>query len=259
MNNSIKTLEWYAQNGVTEIISESNHPSSSQKTAISQTDTPQMRLKTTDKSNTLFYNAAGEARSLADKTCTLGELKQNLDKFEGCLLKKTATNTVFADGKSDARIMIIGEAPGANEDLEGRPFCGDSGKLLDTILLSIGLCRTKNLYITNAIFWRPPGNRKPTDQELEYCLPFLEKHIALINPALLILTGSTACTTILNNTVPISKQRGKIFTYSNKYLKHSIDTVVTFHPSYLLRQPSQKKLAWHDMLFIKKLLTARSS
>ncbi|MBP9792015.1 MAG: uracil-DNA glycosylase [Rickettsiales bacterium] len=216
--------------------------------------TTKIRVKNTDSGNKLFSNTAIQARHLADQSKTLSELKTNLESFEGCLLKKTATNTVFADGNQEAKIMLIGEAPGANEDLEGRPFCGDSGKLLDTIFLSIDICRSKNLYITNSIFWRPPGNRKPTDQELDCCLPFVEKHISLINPKLLILAGSTACTALLTNTEPISKQRGRIFSYHNQYLKNNIDTVVIFHPSYLLRQPSQKKLAWHDMLFIKNLL-----
>ena len=254
MNNNVKTLEWYAKNGVTEIISDQPQHSLQIKHNTNQAKTPTIRLKTVDKSNVLLSNVNAEARNLADKSNTIEELKKNLDSFDGCLLKKTATNTVFSDGQSNASIMLIGEAPGANEDLEGRPFCGESGKLLDSIFLSIDICRTKNLYITNSIFWRPPGNRKPTDQELQCCAPFLEKHIALINPKLLILAGSTALAAVLVDNGPLSKQRGKIFHYKNRYLKNNIDTVVIFHPSYLLRQPSQKKAAWQDMLFIKKLL-----
>lgn len=254
MSNIIKTLEWYAQNGVTEIISDKSSHSNKTQTNTNETNIPKIRLKNTDKNTSLFSNAALEARKLADSSQNLEELKRNLENFEGCLLKKTATNTVFSDGQSNAKVMLIGEAPGANEDLEGRPFCGDSGKLLDSILMSIDLCRTKNLYITNAVFWRPPGNRKPTDQELQCCLPFLEKHIALVNPDLLILAGSTSCTSVLNNNNPISQQRHKIFSYKNQYLENNINTVVIFHPSYLLRQPSQKKAAWQDMLFIKNLL-----
>lgn len=254
MNNSIKTLEWYVKNGVTEIISDKSTMNTRSAPSPTLESTTKIRVKNTEGGNQLFSNTTIQARNLADQSKTLAELKASLESFEGCLLKKTATNTVFADGNPEAKIMLIGEAPGANEDLEGRPFCGDSGKLLDTIFLSIDICRSKNLYITNSVFWRPPGNRKPTDQELNCCLPFVEKHIALINPKLLILAGSTACTALLTKTEPISKQRGRVFSYHNQYLKQNIDTVVIFHPSYLLRQPSQKKLAWNDMLFIKNLL-----
>lgn len=254
MNNNTKIIEWYAQNGVNDIISKSSKQNMQTKSTQKKINTPKMRLKTTQDNNALFTNAAIEARELADKSNTLDELKQNLENFNGCPLKKTATNTVFSDGQKDAKIMLIGEAPGANEDLEGIPFCGESGKLLDTIFLSIDISRAKNLYITNTIFWRPPGNRKPTEQEMQCCIPFLEKHIALIKPNLIILAGSTACNAILANSTPISKQRQKVFSYTNQYLSHPIETIVIFHPSYLLRQPSQKKSAWQDMLFINTLL-----
>lgn len=254
MNNNIKIIEWYAQNGVKDIISKSSKPNMQTKSNQNKTNTPKIRLKTTKDNKVLFNNAAAEARDLADQSNTLEDLKKNLDKFDGCPLKKTATNTVFADGQKDAKIMLIGEAPGANEDLEGRPFCGESGKLLDTIFLSIDISREKNLYITNTIFWRPPGNRRPTEQEMQCCIPFLEKHISLIKPHLIILAGSTACNAILANSTPISKQRQKGFSYKNQYLNQPIETIVIFHPSYLLRQPSQKKAAWQDMLFIKTLL-----
>lgn len=254
MNNNTKILEWYAQNGVNDIISKIPKPNMQKKTNNKKTTTPKMRLKIKENNNSLFNEATIEARTLSDQSNTLEELKINLNSFNGCPLKKTATNTVFSDGQTKAKIMLIGEAPGANEDLEGRPFCGESGKLLDAIFLSIDISREKNLYITNTIFWRPPGNRRPTEQEIQCCIPFLEKHISLIKPDLIILAGSTACSAILANTIPISKQRQKIFTYTNQYLDQSIDTIVIFHPSYLLRQPSQKKSAWQDMLFIKTLL-----
>jgi uracil-DNA glycosylase len=249
MNNNIKILEWYAKNGVTEIT----YKTKKAKTQI-QSEAPRIRLKTTEQDTNKLFKAPTKARTLADNSKTIAELRNNLDACDECLLKKTATNTVFSDGQQNAQIMLVGEAPGANEDLEGRPFCGDSGKLLDKVFLSIDINRAKNLYITNAIFWRPPGNRKPTDLELQYCLPFLEKHIALIKPKMLILAGSTASVALLNNSTPISKQRQQTFAYQNRYLEKSIDTIVMFHPSYLLRQPSQKKSAWQDMLFIQDLI-----
>ena len=251
MNNNIKILEWYAKNGVTEITP---------KTIQNKTQTPsnkamtKIKLKSQEK-NSSFNSAISKAQELSDQAHTLDELRSNLDSFDGCLLKKTATNTVFSDGEKKSQIMLIGEAPGANEDLEGRPFCGDSGKLLDKVFLSINISREKNLYITNAVFWRPPGNRRPTDLELQCCIPFLEKHIALIKPKLLILAGSTSSAALLKLNSPISKQRQQVFSYKNKYLENDIDTIVMFHPSYLLRQPSQKKSAWQDMLFIQNIIT----
>lgn len=194
------------------------------------------------------------ARDLASKCNSLEDLKSAVLTFEGCGLKKTAMNTVFADGNPSADILMIGEAPGANEDIQGIPFCGDSGKLLDKILESIGYTRDANLYVTNSVFWRPPGNRKPSDEEIKSCLPFLEKHIAIINPKLILLVGSISASTLFGNLGPISKQRQKIFQYKNQYLDKELPATITFHPSYLLRQPSQKKMAWHDMLFIKKYL-----
>ena len=180
------------------------------------------------------------------------ELRQAVESFEGLSIKKTATNTVFADGNPDADIMAIGEAPGANEDEEGIPFCGMSGKLLDQVLASINLTRAKNLYITNSLFWRPPGNRKPTLEENAVCLPFVEKHIAIVKPKLILLVGSTAASALLNSTETISRLRSKFYQYSNIYLESPIPVAVIFHPSYLLRQPLQKKTVWFDLLKIKK-------
>lgn len=191
------------------------------------------------------------SRSLADNATTLDELKLIVSNFDGCEIKKAATNTVFGDGMRDAKIMVIGEAPGASEDALGVPFCGDSGKLLDNMLKSIGLYRDKNFYITNTIFWRPPANRAPTPEEIEICRPFVEKHIALINPSLLILVGATAVTSLLGNHLQISKVRQEYYMYNNQYLKSPITTTAIFHPAYLLRQPMQKKTSWYDLLKIK--------
>lgn len=197
--------------------------------------------------------AVADARKAADKANTLKELEEAVRAFDGCALKKTANKTVFCDGNPEGRLMLIGEAPGANEDEQGIPFCGVSGTLLDNMLKSIGRDRT-SAYITNTIFWRPPGNRKPTPEEMESCRPFLEKHIALVDPKLLILVGGSAVADILNTTESVSKLRLKMHSYTNQYLKKEIPTLVTFHPSYLLRQPSAKAQAWRDWLLVKKFL-----
>jgi len=193
------------------------------------------------------------AKSVANKCNTVEELKQAVLDFEGCGLKKFATNTVFGDGDYKSGVMLIGEAPGKNEDLSGIPFCGASGKLLDLMLNAIDLDRTKS-YITNTIFWRPPGNRKPTPEETAICSPFVEKHIALVNPKVLILVGGTAVSTVLDTTEGISKLVGKPFTYTNDYLDRDIPVRVIYHPSYLLRQPGQKRFAWRALLEIKDFL-----
>lgn len=192
------------------------------------------------------------SRKIADQTTTLKDLYKNITNFDGCSLKKTAINTVIADGVVESDIMLIGEAPGASEDMHGIPFCGQSGKLLDNILASIGLDRKKNVYITNTVFWRPPGNRRPSSEEINICRPFVEKHVALINPKLIILVGSTAVESLLTLKISMSEVRGKYFDYQNCYSNKPIKTTVIFHPSYLLRQPSQKKSMWFDVLQIKK-------
>lgn len=198
--------------------------------------------------------AAKKAKELADKAKTLDELREAVCAFDGLAICKTATKTVFADGNPKARIMLVGEAPGANEDIEGIPFCGASGKLLDNMLASIGLSRAENAYITNTIFWRPPGNRRPTPEELDICRPFVEKHIALMNPALLVMVGGTAAAALVDDKTNVSRLRGKLHTIKNYYNSNDYKVIVTFHPSYLLRSPQQKRLAWQDMLLIQDML-----
>jgi uracil-DNA glycosylase family 4 len=183
---------------------------------------------------------------------SLEELKALVEAFEACDLKKAAQNTVFGEGNPKASVVALGEAPGAKEDEEGRPFCGQSGQLLDKALAAINLTREKNLYITNSVFWRPPANRKPTPEELALCRPFLEKHLALINPKLILLVGATALEALLGITSPITKLRGQYFDYYNPYLNQAITATPIFHPSYLLRQPAHKKTLWFDLLKIKK-------
>ncbi|WP_339047518.1 uracil-DNA glycosylase [Candidatus Mesenet endosymbiont of Phosphuga atrata] len=192
-----------------------------------------------------------EAKKIAGRCTSVEELKKAVESFNGCEVKAMATNTVFADGNPQAKIMLIGEAPGMNEDLKGIPFCGASGDLLDKMLAAIELDRTK-VYISNTMFWRPPGNRRPTDLELEMCQPFVEKHIALVLPKILVLVGGTATYSLLDQTKSISRLRGQFHTYTNQYLDMEITTAVIFHPAYLLRQPMQKRLAWQDLKQIKE-------
>lgn len=206
-----------------------------------------VKSSTTDRNNLEI-----ESRILANKASSILELKQMVEDFEGCELKNFATNTVFSDGIQGAKIMLIGEAPGATEDEKGIPFCGESGKLLDNMLATIGISRTKNAYITNTIFWRPPANRKPTDHEISICKPFVEKHIALIKPKLIILVGSTATTSLLGKNQGITFIRQNDYPYTNQYLTNAITTTAIFHPAYLLRQPMQKKVTWFDLLKIKE-------
>jgi uracil-DNA glycosylase len=193
-------------------------------------------------------------RQLADKIETLNGLYDTIRDFNGCALKQTANNTVIFDGIATSKVMLIGEAPGSQEDEKGIPFCGDSGKLLDLILQSIGLSREKNVYITNTVFWRPPANRSPTDLEVAICRPFLEKHIYLVKPKLLILVGSTALSALFGKEKTITKVRRNYYEYSNKYLKKPLTATAIFHPAYLLRQPMKKKDTWFDMLAIEKFL-----
>ena len=194
-----------------------------------------------------------QAQDLAQKAKTIAELRTSFKDFEGCDLKKTATNFVFADGNPKARIMVVGEAPGADEDRQGLPFVGVSGQLLDRAFATVGLDRTQ-IYISNILPWRPPGNRQPTLQETAMCLPFIERHIELISPEFLILAGGTAAKVLLRTTEGIVKLRGKWQSYKSQGLEKPIQAMATFHPAYLLRSPGQKKFVWLDLLNLKQKL-----
>lgn len=195
-----------------------------------------------------------KAEELAKSANSVKELKAIVQNFDACELKNFASNTVFADGVPNAKIVIIGEAPGAHEDEQGIPFCGESGMLLDQLLSTIGLSRKKNVYITNTVFWRPPANRKPTPEEIRLCKPFLEKHIGLLSPKIIILVGATASGAILNTKKSISTLSSTIYFYTNKYITQPIFTVVLFHPAFLLRSPSKKKDVWFNLLKIRDFM-----
>lgn len=201
---------------------------------------------------TIVNTMPADQLAAVEKCMSLEELRTLISAFEGCNLKQTATNMVFADGNPQAKIMVIGEAPGADEDREGRPFVGLSGQLLDRMLKTVGLSRENNIYISNIIPWRPPGNRQPTPQEISLCRPFIQRHIELINPKILILVGGVATKTILNAADGIMKLRGQWHAYSSAGLPAPIKTMATFHPAYLLRSPGQKAQVWRDLLMVKK-------
>ena len=191
------------------------------------------------------------ARQAAKSAANLDELRRILEGFEGCVLKQTAKKLVFADGNPQARIMFVGEAPGREEDLEGLPFVGRSGQLLDRMMAAIGLDR-KSAYIANIIPWRPPGNRTPTPQEAAICLPFISRQIELSQADILVCLGGPSAQALLGAKEGILKTRGRWFAYLAG--AREIRAIATLHPAYLLRQPLQKRLAWRDLLMLKKAL-----
>ena len=184
-----------------------------------------------------------------DKSKSLELLKKSIMNLKKCDLKKNAKNIVFSDGNPKSKIMLIGEAPGANEDDEGLPFVGRAGMLLDKMLAAINLDR-KKVYISNIINYRPPENRRPTDEEIKRYLPFITKHIEIINPKILVLLGSTAMNALIGNDVVISKMRGKWIEKEFGNCKTSV--IITFHPAFLMRQPAQKKMSWIDLKMIRE-------
>jgi uracil-DNA glycosylase len=195
--------------------------------------------------------AIASARELARTAPTLEALRKLLEEFDGCALRSTATRLVFADGNPKARIMFVGEAPGRDEDIEGLPFVGRSGKLLDRMIGAIGLDRSK-AYIANVIPWRPPGNRTPTPQETQICLPFIQRQIELVDPDVLVTLGNPSTQTLLGTREGIMRTRGKWFDYDTG--TRVIRALPTFHPAYLLRSPSYKRMSWQDLRAIAKVL-----
>jgi DNA polymerase len=194
------------------------------------------------------------AREAARAAPDLAALKEALARFDGVSLSKTATNLVFADGNPQAKVMLVGEAPGADEDRLGLPFVGVSGQLLDRMMAAIGLDRT-SFYITNVCLWRPPGNRKPTDLELAAQKPFVERHIELVAPKVLVLVGAAAAQGLLGTTEGITRLRGRWFQYTLGESGQAIPALPIFHPAYLLRQPAQKRETWRDLLKLREVLS----
>lgn len=272
-------LKFYADNGVEHCLLDEvqDHtkfeppapvlPIQNDQSAISIAS--QARVATEQSAQQPQYLGTSEAAAAAVKSAseakTLEELKAAIEAFEGIAIKKTATNIVFGDGNPKAKIMVIGEAPGADEDRVGIPFVGQSGQLLDKILKCIDLDRTAEeasqaVYITNILNWRPPGNRTPTPSEIELSLPFIEKHIQLIQPDFLILLGGVPAKALLNSSETISKLRKSVHEYTpvTKELSKDakpITAIATYHPSYLLKTPQQKRAVWEDMLTLKAKIT----
>ena len=199
-------------------------------------------------------DAVNTARAMATAANSIAELRAAVDKFDGCALKATARNTVFSDGVDGSPVLILGEAPGKDEDEQAKPFVGRSGQLLDKMLATIGLDRGANVLISNTIYWRPPGNRDPTQGETVSCLPFVERLIELSQPKLLILTGKAAAHTVLKRDDGVMKLRGRRLLYNREGLTAPINAMVMLHPAYLLRQPQQKRLAWSDLLLAEAWL-----
>lgn len=261
-----EVLRFYHDSGVTHTLNDDLHPDDTLSPAnFEKSSVVPDRAKTRESqeivlnktsnkkgsSNANMLQWVEEARKAAANSANLAELRAAVCAFEGCEIKKAAVNTVFSDGNPKSKIMLIGEAPGSTEDREGIPFCGASGQLLDKMFAAINLNRSSNIYISNTVFWRPPGNRKPTDFELEVCRPFVERHISLVDPDVVVMVGSTACYSLLQTPDNISRLRGKFYEYTNSFLSRSITAMVIFHPAYLLRQPQQKRLAWEDLKMLR--------
>ena len=261
--NPYELLGWYAKMGVTEALDETprNHfaePAPSTSGGPSRLrplpGRPPAPVRAIAAATTGPDDAALSARALAREARTLDELKEALARFEGCALKATAKNLVFADGNPEGRVMMVGEAPGADEDRLGLPFVGRSGQLLDRMLGSIGLSRQNDVYIANLLPWRPPGNRTPTPQEVAICLPFIQRQIELADPDILVCVGGPSAQGLLGFS-GILRSRGQWVEYDTG--SRRIRAIATLHPAYLLRQPLQKRLAWRDFLAIKQALASR--
>ena len=242
-------LEWQALAGVDCCLEPQEHRGQEEPSPAPVADGAKRR------STPGARQAALDARRLAASCRSLAELEEALHAYEGCPLKRTATRLCFADGSPEAALMLVGEAPGAEEDRLGRPFVGPSGQLLDRTLAWIGLDRSR-VYITNLIFWRPPGNRPPTAAEIAVCLPFLERQIVLVRPKLLLFLGGLAARTLLGVQEGVSRLRGREFLYHGEELAEPIAARITFHPAYLLRQPAQKRYFWRDLLSVAARLEA---
>lgn len=275
MDNVREIMEWYVEAGVDILLEDnpidrfSEAPPSPRPKAKSASQpsaqSPSQRLAqkaenaprpapSTKPQATMPDGAAVEmAKLLATKAMNLEDLKSAMASFEGCNLKRTAKSLVFADGNPEAKLMLIGEAPGKDEDIQGLPFVGRAGQLLDKQLAAIGLDR-RTAYITNVIPWRPPGNRPPTPQEIEICRPFIERHIELIKPDTILMLGGSSAKTLLKTKDGIMKLRGKWSDVKTDAI--SVRAIATLHPAYLLRQPLHKKLVWQDLLALKQHMTS---
>jgi DNA polymerase len=264
-------LRWYMEAGVDETMGEepmdryatSRRAAESRASAVPPAQPAAARRPAREHDQPAAVEASfltaselpGTAAHLATGCHDLQALRHAMEGFEGLALKQAASSTVFGDGNPEASVMCIGEAPGQEEDRRGLPFVGPSGKLLDRMLASIGLDRT-TCYITNVVPWRPPANRKPTPDEVAVCMPFLSRHIELVDPQVLILLGGASAAAVLAKADGINRLRGRWFEFNSPGLPRPIPALATFHPAYLLRTPEAKRDAWRDLLMIKRRMDA---
>ncbi len=257
-------LSWYAEMGVTEALDETPRNHFADPVPAGGSGQPRLRplpgrpaapARPMAAAATAPDDAAVSAKALAREARTLDELKTAMASFDGCALKTTAKNLVFADGNPQGRVMMVGEAPGADEDRIGLPFVGRSGQLLDRMLAAIGLSRKDDVYIANVVPWRPPGNRTPTTQEAAICLPFIQRQIELADPDILVCLGAPSAQTLLGFK-GIMNSRGKWVEYDTGVRR--IRAIATLHPAYLLRQPLQKRLVWRDLRALKAALDGKN-
>lgn len=258
IEDDYEILEWYSLAGVDECCGESPWGVLCQETKLEKNEVDNVKEQNVVKRQAITglaqssLNAKNNAKDLCKRVSNLEELYNVVIGFEGCSLKLTAANTVFGDGNPNAKIMFIGEAPGADEDRQGKPFVGRSGKLLDKMLSAIDLKR-EDCFITNILPWRPPGNRTPQDAEIAVCLPFLYRQIELVKPEFIFLLGGSAANAVLDCAESISKLRGRWLDYETD-TGEKIKALASFHPAYLLRNSGQKAKAWADLLRLKKAL-----
>jgi uracil-DNA glycosylase family 4 len=247
MNDTLSTLNWLVEAGADEAVADAPVNRLVAKTPVAAMPAPVPRApaRAPTPPLSLDNDAIDGALAAASSATTLEELKAALENFDGCGLKRTATSTVFADGVASGGVMLIGEAPGRDEDRVGKPFVGRAGQLLDKMLAAIALDRRTNAYITNVINWRPPDNRDPTPEEAAACLPFLRRHIELAEPKVIILLGAVAARHVVGGNEGIMKLRGRWLEY--RVGDRMVPLMPTLHPAYLLRQPAHKKLAWRDL------------
>lgn len=268
MADSEEILQWYILGGVDEIYADEPYNALAaenkrpcEPAVVNQSRSPQVLYQTSAAAQrpatTLLAQSNNSACNNAREVCaaaqSLEELKAVMERFEGCSLKFSANSTVFGYGSPHADVMLIGEAPGADEDMQGKPFVGRSGQLLTKMLAAIGLKR-EECYITNILPWRPPGNRTPTNGEVAVCLPFLQRQIELVRPKYIFLLGGSAANAVLDNAESISRLRGHVIDYKTSD-GLIIPALASFHPAYLLRTPQQKAKAWSDFLRLQRNLS----
>jgi len=251
---ALALLDWYRAMGVDEAVGEvpfDSFAASQAKPAPRRA--PEVKMAASPPRAAPRAARPISTRGIGAEISTLTELEALVAGFEGCSLRRTAKSLCFARGSASARIMLIGEAPGRDEDLQGKPFVGRAGQLLDRMLAAIGLAE-EHVYITNTVYWRPPGNRTPTPEEIEACAPFLARQIELLSPSVLVLLGGAAAKTILGVSEGIMRLRGKWLTYPSA--GRDLPALATLHPAYLLRNPAAKRYAWRDLLLLKAALVS---